>query len=177
MKTGDAVSLIEAAVSGSGATWADLGAGSGTFTRALVHLLGPAHRIYAVDRDARAIATLQRWAARDGYNVVAVRADFTQPLDVTDRRDRPLDGMLLANALHFVRDAEAVLARLVTELQPRRIVIVEYDRRAASPWVPYPIPLSRLPSLAAAAGLSAFTVTAERPSAYRGRLYAAVAHA
>ena len=40
-------------------TWADLGTGNGTFTRALVNLVGP-RRIYAVDSDARAMAELMR---------------------------------------------------------------------------------------------------------------------
>jgi hypothetical protein len=54
-------------------------------------------------------------------------------------------------------------------------VLVEYDRRAASRWVPYPIPTARLPALAGSAGLSPFTVTATRRSAFGGVLYAAAA--
>jgi hypothetical protein len=51
------------------------------------------------------------------------------------------DGMLLANSLHFVRDAAAVLARLAARVRPGgRVVLVEYDKRRASPWIPYPIP-------------------------------------
>jgi hypothetical protein len=54
-------------------------------------------------------------------------------------------------------------------------VIVEYDRRAANRWVPYPIAMTRLPDLAARAGLSAPMVTATRPSAFGGILYVAAA--
>lgn len=170
----DALTLIQGAPDARGGVWADLGAGTGTFTGALVSLLGPEARIYAVDRDARAVATLRRWSSREAPNVVPVHADFTQPLELPGLRDVLLDGVLLANALHFVRDAGQVLARLVPQLRPGgRVVLVEYDRRAASPWVPYPIPQSRLSSLAAAAGLAPFTITAEHPSAYRGVLYTA----
>jgi hypothetical protein len=54
-------------------------------------------------------------------------------------------------------------------------VFVEYDRRAPSPWVPYPIPLKRLPALTAAAGLSPPLITTRRPSAFGGELYVAAA--
>jgi ubiquinone/menaquinone biosynthesis C-methylase UbiE len=174
--THEAVALIAAAVPRGAATWADLGAGDGTFTRALVELLGPGARIYAVDRDARALAVLRRWAAREGANVVAVEGDFTRSLELPGFGDMRLDGLLLANALHFVRDADAVLALLATLVRPGgRVVIVEYDRRTANRWVPYPISIERLPAIAAAAGLSTPAITATRPSAFGGILYVAAA--
>ncbi|MFN2564430.1 MAG: class I SAM-dependent methyltransferase [Gemmatimonadaceae bacterium] len=176
MNAREAVALIATAIPDGAATWADVGAGDGTFTRALTDLLGPAARIYAVDRDARALAVLRRWAAREGANVVPVEADFTQPLELPGLSEGTLDGMLLANALHFAPDAEVVLGRLVRLVRPGgRVVIVEYDRRAGSRWVPYPIAADRLPALAAAAGLSAPTITAARPSAFGGILYVAAA--
>jgi SAM-dependent methyltransferase len=172
VKAAEAVALIEAAVPRARATWADVGSGDGTFTRALAELLGPDARIYAVDRDARALASLGRWAARHGTDVIPVAADFTGPLELPEL----LDGMLVANALHFVREADVVLARLAALVRPGgRVVIVEYDRRAANRWVPYPIPTDRLPALAASAGLSTPTLTATRPSAFGGILYVAVA--
>lgn len=176
MNTTEAVALLRGAIPPSSGRWADIGAGDGTFTRALVELLGAASRVYAVDRDASAIAALTRWAARDAPNVLAVHADFTRPLAFPGLEPSALDGLLLANALHFVRDPGAVLSRLVTRLRPGgRVVLVEYDRRRASPWVPYPIPSSSLPSLAAAAGLTAPVVTATRPSLFGGTLYVAAA--
>jgi ubiquinone/menaquinone biosynthesis C-methylase UbiE len=172
----DAVGLIERAVGARRGVWADFGAGNGTFTRALAVLLGPESRIYAVDRDADAIATLAGWSASNATNVIPVQADFTRPFDLPGLDSTMLDGILLANALHFVRDADAVLARLVTLVRPGgRVVLIEYDQRAASRWVPYPIPVERLPPLAAAAGLSTPIVSATRPSEYRGILYAAAA--
>ncbi len=176
MNTGDARALISGAVPRRPGTWADLGAGNGTFTRALAELLGRDSRIYAVDHDARAIAALARWAPNAVVHVIPVAADFTQPFDLPGLGETGLDGMLLANALHFVRDADAALARLAGWLRPGgRVVFVEYDRRAASRWVPYPIPASRLPGLAASAGFSAPAITAARPSAFSGVLYVAVA--
>jgi SAM-dependent methyltransferase len=172
VNTLEAVALIQAAVPRGAGAWADVGAGDGTFTRALVELLGHETRIYAVDRDPSAIASLRHWAARDGANVIPVQADFTRSLELPE----PLDGLLVANALHFARDADVVLGRLATLVRlGGRVVIVEYDRRGASRWVPYPVSSNRLPQLTSAAGLSTPTVTATRPSAYGGMLYVAAA--
>ena len=102
-------------------------------------------------------------------------ADFTRPLELPGLDGGELDGLLLANALHFMPDAGAVLGRLVTRLRPGgRVVLIEYDGRSANPWVPYPLPVAELPALAAAAGLSPPVVTQTRPSAFGGTLYVAV---
>ncbi len=176
MNANDAVELIRGAVPRRGGVWADWGAGDGTFTRALVELLGREARIYAVDRRARAVEALRRWAASEAPGVVPVEADFTRPLDLPGLEGAALDGMLFANSLHFVEDAEGVVARLAARLRPGgRVVLVEYGGRPASRWVPHPIPVARLSALAARAGLAGPVVTATTPSAYGGDLYVAVA--
>ena len=177
MNTGDAIELIRAAIPTRAGAWADLGAGDGTFTQALAELLPPASSIHAVDRDPGAVDAIRRGAstARDA-RVIPIVADFTQPLDRHGLGAQTLDGILLANALHFVRDAGDVLARLTTLLRVGgRVVVVEYDRRAASPWVPYPIPEARMRALAESAGLTEPVITARRPSAFGGGLYVAAA--
>ncbi len=178
MKPSEALELIAGAVPHGAGAWADLGAGEGTFTRALIEQLGPGSRVYAVDRDRRALATLERWAAKNRAPVFPVVADFTGPFDLPDAPVAGLDGVLLANALHFVSDAVLLLERIAARLRPGgRLVIVEYDRRGPNPWVPYPIDAQRLPGLVASAGFTPPTITARRPSAFGGDLYVAVAHA
>lgn len=175
MNDSEAVELIREAVHGRGGPWADLGAGEGTFTRALAELLGPGSRIYAVDRDARALGKLKRWAAGAGRDVVTVVADFTQPFELPQVGGAELDGVCLANALHYVQDAGGTLARCASWLRPGgRLVLIEYDRRGANRWVPYPITPERLSAVAASSGLSEPVVTATRASAYGGNLYVAV---
>jgi SAM-dependent methyltransferase len=175
MNRREAAALIEEAVGGHGGAWADLGAGSGTFTRALVDLLGHGVTVYAMDRDRSAVAALGELARASAAHIVPVEGDFIADEDLP-RLPHVLDGLLLANALHFVRDAGIVLARLVRRLRAGgRVVLVEYDRRGASRWVPYPTPVATLPALAHDAGLTPFTVTATRPSRYQGTMYAAFA--
>lgn len=177
METRQAVRLIEAAIPKKAGIWADLGCGDGVFTRALAELIGPAGRIYAVDSDRRALSKLTRRDGGGHAKVIPVLADFTGPLDLPEH-EGSLDGLLFANSLHYDPDPESTLARLVLRLSPGgRVVIVEYDRRAANRWVPYPISPARLAEVTAAAGLSAPKIVGTLPSAFSGLLYAAVATA
>ena len=156
-----------------GGTWADLGAGSGVFTRALAPLLGPAGTVYAVDRDGRAVQHLNTQPGpAPGAIIYACQADFTRPLELD-----LLDGLLLANALHFVPQQERVLERLVGHLKRHgRLVVVKYDTHRRTPWGPFPLPLERLRELTRAVGLTGFREVVRQPSRFGGReLYAAVA--
>lgn len=170
-----AATLIESAVPHGAATWADLGAGSGTFTLALASLLGPSGRVIALDRDASALAELRiavTQAALDDV-VVLQRGDFLKSLNLP-----PLDGVLLANALHFVptSDQRRVLSRIVEVLRPGgRLLIVDYDGRAANQWVPFPVSSQRLAEIITALGMAAPTVVGSAPSRYGGNIYAALA--
>lgn len=176
MDVNDAVALIGDAVGTSAGVWADLGAGTGTFTRALARLLGADSTIYAVDHDASSMRALRTLAASSPIRIIPVRADFTHALDLPGLGETHLDGVLLANSLHFVRDADRVLSELALRVRVGgRVVVVEYDRRERSRWVPYPIDASHWPELAEAAGLAGATVTATLPSVYAGVLYAGVA--
>lgn len=175
MTIDDAAALIRPGVPAAGGTWADLGAGSGTFTRALARILGPLGVVYAVDRDFGALAALHVLAARRqpaDARVAPVRGDLTAPLALP-----PLDGALLANALHFVPAAEqaAALARVASYLRPGApLAVVEYESRSPSRWVPFPVSPARFSALAAEAGFGAPVRIGARPSAYGGVLYAAV---
>jgi len=168
------VALIQGGVPEPGGSWAELGAGSGNFTVALAQLLGPGAEITAVDRDARAIDRHRELAQQQPFGVAIhpVEADFTRPL-----RLPPLDGLLVANALHFVRDQPALLARVATYLHPAgRLLVVEYELRAPRPYVPYPVPFARLAELAPVAGFAAPQLVGTRRSPSTGiTLYAAAA--
>lgn len=175
MKPSEAKTLLATAMpADAGSSWADFGAGDGTFSRALIELLGDDALVYAVDRDPTSLASMNRWPPAIRDHVIPVVADLGRPLDLPGLGSKLLDGALIANTLHFFRDTRRVLATLVTRVKPRgRVVIIEYDRRGPNPWVPFPIPRAELDALVAAAGLSAPSITAIRPSRFGGDLYVA----
>jgi ubiquinone/menaquinone biosynthesis C-methylase UbiE len=155
-------------------TWADLGAGTGNFTWALRDLLTADATIYAVDRDARAVSYQRARLAQatPGAALVLLQADFTHLLQLP-----PLDGVLMTNALHFVRDQTAVLQQVAGYLRPGgRLLVVEYELQHALRWVPFPVPFARFAALAETSGLQAPTLGGTRRSPSTGIvLYAAVA--
>jgi SAM-dependent methyltransferase len=175
MDAEEAQRLIDAAVPAGPGVWADFGAGDGTFTRALAARLGSGARIYAVDRDARTLRALERAVAGGEAEVTSVQANLERPFELSDAGPGTLDGFLLANTLHFMRDGAGALARLVNWLRPDGIaVVIEYDRRSPNRWVPYPIDSVALPALFAAAGLTQPESVARTDSAFGGEIYVAV---
>jgi ubiquinone/menaquinone biosynthesis C-methylase UbiE len=168
----EAIGLISAAVTKDAGTWADLGAGAGTFTRALASLLGANATVYAVDRDARALRQIAESHVDGRAQIRTMTGDFTGRLELP-----PLDGVVIANALHYVPYADQArvlgqVAQLTAEAAP--IVVVEYERRNANPWVPYPITIAHLGDIAREAGLGMPTPLANRPSRFSGTIYSAI---
>ncbi|HXD11335.1 MAG TPA: class I SAM-dependent methyltransferase, partial [Anaerolineales bacterium] len=103
----DHVNLLRPANLDQGGTWADFGAGSGAFSLALRELIGLHATIYAVDKDRSALNELvkaHRAEFGTSQNVHTMRADFAGALSLP-----PLDGIVMANSLHFFRDKEKVL--------------------------------------------------------------------
>ena len=174
MRASEAFDLLSSAIPEGPGVWTDLGAGEGVFTRVLARRLGPQGRVYAIDRDAAALAAIA--SPPGGAPIVTVVGDFTGDFALPGLGDAPLDGVLMANALHFVADPVRLLARLATRLRHGgHVVVVEYDRREANRWVPHPIPRARWAEVTAAAGLIAPRIAATRPSEYGGDLYVAAA--
>ena len=100
MKHEDHVALLREGIAEPGGVWADLGSGAGAFTLALADLLGPTGEIYSVDQDRGALREQER-AMRARFPETTAQylaADFTQRLDLP-----PLDGVVMANSLHFQR--------------------------------------------------------------------------
>jgi len=170
----DHVRLLAAGVPSTGGVWADFGCGEGAFTLALRELAGPSVEIYAVDRDRHALESLRRSMERrfPGTMLRTIEADFRQPVELP-----PLDGIVAANSLHFVERAQQVevLGSWRRHLIPGgRLILVEYDADEGNRWVPYPISLRRLGSLAEAAGFSAPERLAERRTRILSRMYSAL---
>ena len=186
----DHVNLLRPADLSPGGTWADLGAGSGAFTLALRELIGPEAEIYAVDKDGGRLRELERaYHARfgDTSRLHILPADFSRPLDLP-----PLDGVLMANSLHFFREKETVLRHVRTLLKPggtflpphpsrvlrdgdALLLLVEYNVDRGNFWVPHPLSFEAFRGLALRAGFSEPRLLARHPSRFLREFYSAVA--
>ncbi len=173
MKHNDHVNLIRNAVPGPG-VWADLGSGAGAFTLALAELLGPNGVIYSVDRD-RSVLHEQERTLHARYPAVEahfVPGDFTRPLDLPG-----LDGILMANSLHFIPAGKKadVLRQLKSYLKPDgRFVVVEYNVDSGNLWVPHPFSYASWEKLAAQAGFERTCLLATHPSSFLREFYSAL---
>jgi SAM-dependent methyltransferase len=140
----------------------------------LANLLGPIGTIWSVDRDSHLLeeqtAAFRALPAGAAPRVHALVGDFTRPLTLP-----ALDGIVMANSLHFVADPEPVLRRIVGLLRAGgRFVLVEYDADRGNHWVPHPISAARWPSLAEAAGLRDVREIGRRGSRFLNAIYSAV---
>jgi ubiquinone/menaquinone biosynthesis C-methylase UbiE len=154
MQHRDHVHLLRSAIPETGGTWADLGSGGGAFTLALADLIGPQGVIYSVDQDRHALQTQARalHAQFPAVAVTYVTGDFTQPLDLP-----PLDGVVMANSLHFVEPSRKLpVVKLIKTLLRLngRLIVVEYNTDTSNAWVPYPFTYPHWETLARAAGFA-----------------------
>jgi len=164
--------LIQAGIPGPGGVWADLGCGDGIFTAALHTLTRPGAEIFGVDRDQQALNALARHFSESfpDARIHALQADFMRSLSLP-----PLDGVVMANALHFVRDKPPVLKRAAALLKPGgRLIVVEYNTARGNPAVPYPLDEMGFLDLARAIGLNEAHVLARIPSTFLGEMYAGI---
>src|SRR5262245_6617670 len=106
MQHEDHVGLLRDGIPETGGVWADLGSGGGPFTLAVADLIGPSERIYSIDTDRRALRE-QEQAMRARFPGVVV--DYLVA-DLSQRQPLPpLDGVVMANSLHYQRKKEPVL--------------------------------------------------------------------
>ena len=85
MQAHEAIELIRPAVDTAGGTWADFGAGRGTFTRAVAKLIGPAGRVLAVDTDPAALPTLRALETESHRTLAAIHVIGADVRDVNER--------------------------------------------------------------------------------------------
>lgn len=148
--------------------WADLGCGDGLFTEALAGLLPAGSSVIGIDTKP----SLREQATPGNVTILSMTADFIKdalPLS-------GLDGILMANSLHYVKDKPALLQKLKAYvLGDAPLIIIEYDTDTPVPtWVPYPISFASLKE--SLGNRYAVQKLAERASVYgRSQMYAAIA--
>jgi ubiquinone/menaquinone biosynthesis C-methylase UbiE len=171
----DHVRLLEKGIPKAGGVWADFGSGQGAFTLALAEVLGPAGQIISIDKDRGALRQQGRSMATH-FPDVSVRymeADFKKPIELP-----PLDGLVVANALHYLREKNKTIQLLMSYLRPSgRFLVVEYNTDRGNVWVPHPFSYPTWLELARRYGLTDTAILATVPSSFLGEIYSAVSRA
>jgi len=116
-----------------------LGCGAGVFTLALAELLPSSNLVIGVDRNYQNLPK----QSTNGVSISFLQADFSDNLLMEN-----VDGILLANALHYISEQEKLIHHLakLKKNQPN-FLFIEYDTNSSNRWVPYPVSWLRLQSL------------------------------
>lgn len=111
---------------------ADIGAGTGYYSRRMAPLVAPRGTVYAVDVQPEMLKLLQEGAQRAGLaNIKPVRGSETH----VNLADASIDLAILVDVYHELEFPQEVTASIVRALRPGgRLVLVEY--RAEDPRVP-----------------------------------------
>lgn len=169
MQIFDAINLIKNAIptSNQPLIWADLGCGSGVFTLALSHLLPKGSTIYAIDKTFQQLPP----KTENGVHIQFIRAD----IEKSELAVPLLDGILMANALHYVKNQSQTIVKLEKLFTGKKqFILIEYDSSLSNRWVPYPIPFADLKKLFPSDTYEC-TKIGERSSIYgQGNLYCAL---
>jgi ubiquinone/menaquinone biosynthesis C-methylase UbiE len=175
MEHKDHVELLRPANLPQGGVWADFGAGSGAFTLALSELIGLKAEIYALDKDRSGFGKLEqshRALFGTSQNIHPTRADFTGALSLP-----PLDGIMMANSLHFYKDKEKTLRHVRSFLKLNgTLLLIEYNVDSGNMWVPYPLSFETYKALAPRAGFTEPRLLGTHPSRFLREFYSAVAY-
>jgi SAM-dependent methyltransferase len=168
----DHVDLLHGGVVPPNAVWADLGCGTGAFALALADMLDPQSIVYAVDTDKSALAELRRQslARFPSQDIRPTHADFTQPLDLP-----PLDGVVMANSLHFHKEKEPIVRAVRDLLKPDgRLILIEYNVDRGNPWVPFPVSFGKWAEIALRCGFGSTEKIAAKRSSFLREIYSAL---
>jgi ubiquinone/menaquinone biosynthesis C-methylase UbiE len=147
--------------------WADLGCGSGLFTFALANLLSNPGTIYAIDKSNTRLNILP-----NPNKIAIIRQNHDFEHDILNLPK--LEGILIANSLHFVANKFSLIQELQRFLKPEGFfLIVEYDTNKSNAWVPFPMSFQSLKQSFEPLGFVISKIN-ETPSVYHsGNIYAA----
>jgi ubiquinone/menaquinone biosynthesis C-methylase UbiE len=103
---------------------AEIGAGTGYFSRRIGKEIGPEGKVYAVDIEPRMLELLKKYAAEVGVaNIVTVTGEESDPKLAPGSVDR----ILLVDVYHEFQDPQPMLRHIARALAPGgRVILVEY---------------------------------------------------
>src|SRR5690242_2764018 len=179
----EAIDLIRPGVVPASGTWADIGAGTGLFTEALMEILTEG-KIIALDKSPHSLFKSKIQNRKSKIKVEIIEADFNLPMNLP-----PLEGVLMANSLHYALDRRSddakrtklddhavVLKNVLASLKPGgTFLLIEYETNKPNPpWVPNPVPFERFKELCLLTGLDEPLIIGKHESIYSdGYMYVA----
>ena len=108
----------------------------------------------------------------NSQNLNLIVGDFSRSLDLPI-----LDGIVMANSLHFFKDKEKILRHVSSYLKPNGLLlIVEYNVDSGNPWVPYPFSFETYCKLIPRANFSEPRLLAKVPSRFLHEFYSAACY-
>lgn len=170
----DHVSLLSEANIKPGTVWADFGSGEGAFTLALREIAGSESEIYSIDKDAKILEKQKRNFDMQfsGSNIHFMAKNFTDEIELPE-----LDGIIMANSLHYVRDKKALINKLLSFLKKGgQFILIEYNVDKGNFWVPFPISFTSFQKLAEATELSKPELLHKVSSSFLKEIYSALAY-
>lgn len=106
---------------------ADLGAGTGYFSRHLFEAVGDTGAVFAVDTEPNLVAHLRKRAEKEHTGVIPVLASFDNPRLPAAR----LDLVLVVDTYHHINDRLTYFRNLQRALTPGgRVAIIDWHKRA-----------------------------------------------
>jgi SAM-dependent methyltransferase len=172
----DHVRLLRNGITSPGGIWAEFGSGRGVFTLALAELVGPEGTIFSVDKNKAALRdqsqAIKNKISSNQPEIHYLHKDYRQPLVLP-----ALNGVVMANALHFHDDKAAILSSILDYLLPDGcLILVEYNSDQGNNWVPYPLSFSSWRSLAKKTGFQRTQFLASVPSSFMGEIFSAISY-
>ena len=114
---------------------ADIGAGTGLFTRLFATAVGPRGKVYAVDISATFIENIQRLAKEQGlHNIIGI---VNNPKD-TQLKPESIDMAFVCDTYHHFEYPQTTLKSIYQALRPGgQLIIIDFqkDPAVASTWV------------------------------------------
>ena len=163
----EAVDFLAPAGIPTGGVWADIGAGTGIFTLALAEII-QSGVICAVDKNPHALWRLE---PVDDVHIDVVEGDFNMDLALP-----LLDGVIIANTLHYSNQPVKTLSNILGHLRSGgSMILLEYETTFSNQWVPYPVRFEEYCRMCSVLGLTEPIKFNTRSSAYgHSHIYGAI---